>query len=482
MATSGAGGGEVGAAGSGPAATDGDETGGAGPDAPAAGRWFAGALVGAFVVGLGVRLAYTARSTVPSQPGFLVTFDPIYYHRQARAVADGLGFIAPYRADGAPSADHPPLLVIVLAVASKLGITGFAAHRGITALIGAAVVPVVGLLGRRIDGPRTGVVAAVLAAVAPTLWINDGQLMPEPLFALLVATALLVAHHLWERARWPLAVVLGALVALAALTRGEGLLLSVFLVGPVVLWAPGLDGWRARLRVVVLSGVACVLVLAPWLAHNASRFEEQVLLSTSADTTLAGASCDLTFSGEGLGSWTPECFSGHSNQRLEESVFGGRIRADAVEYVRDNAGDLPRVVAARVGRVWEVFRPGDGVTLNELQNRPRPVSWAALATFYALVPLSVLGAVGLRRRGRPIVLLVAMPVMVTVVVAASYGNARFRVPADLAMVVLAAAALRRWWPDRWWPAPGGSVASEGGREAPDQDAQRPRARALGERG
>ena len=96
---------------------------------PTPGRRFWAVVLAATALAVGMRLAYTATSTVPSEPGFLVSYDPIYYHQQAVAVADGDGFVAPYRTDGAPSADHPPLLVLVLAAASKLGLSSFAAHR-----------------------------------------------------------------------------------------------------------------------------------------------------------------------------------------------------------------------------------------------------------------------------------------------------------------------------------------------------------------
>ena len=457
---------------------------------PTQGRRFWAVVLAATALAVGVRMAYTATSTVPSEPGFLVSYDPIYYHQQAVAVADGDGFVAPYRTDGAPSADHPPLLVLVLAVASKLGLSSFAAHRAITALIGAAVVPLLALLARRLAGERAGLVAAGLAAVAPVLWANDGQLMPEPLYAVAVAAALLVAHHLWDGdvpnplrtrgSRRPEAgtyspefggvVVgaagLGALIGLAGLARGEGLLLLGFTVVPVALWAPGLAGWRSRLAVVAVAGVTCGVVLAPWLAYNAGRFEERVLLSSSADSAFAGANCDATYAGPGLGGWTSDCFARHSNQTLEESVFSARLRADARAYVGDHQSELPRVAAARAGRLWGVYRTAQGVELDELQNRPRPVGWAGLVTLAALVPLAVVGAVRLRRVGRPVVLLAALPVMVTVVAALFYGNPRFRVPADLALVVLAAIA----------------VASVGGREAAHQDAQRPRPGPGPERG
>ena len=105
--------------------------------------WFLVALFAVTFVGAGVRIAMVALVHEPSQPGFLVDYDPIFYSRQANLVADGDGFIAPYLLDAhdngphRPSAGHPPLLVAVLAAASKLGERSFDRHRLVTALIGA---------------------------------------------------------------------------------------------------------------------------------------------------------------------------------------------------------------------------------------------------------------------------------------------------------------------------------------------------------
>jgi hypothetical protein len=60
---------------------------------------------------------------------------------------------------------------------------------------------------------------------------------------------------------------------------------------------------------------------------------------------------------------------------------------------------------------------------------------------WMLSPLAVLGALRLRRRRVPITPLVAPVVIVTLVAAAFYGLVRFRAPAEVSIVVLAAVAL-----------------------------------------
>ena len=96
---------------------------------------------------------------------------------------------------------------------------------------------------------------------------------------------------------------------------------------------------------------------------------------------------------------------------------------------------------ARIGRTWDVFKPGDNVTLGVLQRRPRFWSWFALAMYAALVPTAIAGAFVLRRRGVPITPLAAMPVLVTVTAVLFWGDPRFRRPAEVAIVVLAAVAI-----------------------------------------
>ena len=51
----------------------------------------------------------------------------------------------------------------------------------------------------------------------------------------------------------------------------------------------------------------------------------------------------------------------------------------------------------------------------------------------------------LRRRHVPITPLVSQFVIVTVTAAAIYGLVRFRVPAEVSVVVLAAVAVDHWW-------------------------------------
>ena len=107
------------------------------------------------------------------------------------------------------------------------------------------------------------------------------------------------------------------------------------------------------------------------------------------------------------------------------------------------------MVGVRVMRVWDVWSPREAARLESgLGDRHIRAQHAAMLSLYILVPLAVAGLVALRRRGRPLRILVAPMVLVTLVAATTYGSTRFRAAAEPPIVVLASVALVGAWERR----------------------------------
>src|SRR3546814_8194696 len=107
-------------------------------------------------------------------------------------------------------------------------------------------------------------------------------------------------------------------------------------------------------RCALVTGVqTCALpILAPWLIRNAVVFDGLVM-SNNLGSVLAGSYCDETFDGPWVGSWrlNEQCFYGYGFDRgLAEAEGAAEIRADAIEYARDNLGEMQRVAAIRGAR------------------------------------------------------------------------------------------------------------------------------------
>ena len=364
--------------------------------------------------------------------------DWVFFHQGANLIARGHWFVEPfvYLSEGryVASAGHPPLWELLLGGVSWAGGTSPNAHRLAGCVLGAVAIVLVGLLARRIAGVRAGTAAALIAAVYPVFIGADTSLLSETLYGVLVAAALLAAFRVRDGGGRPMAALLGALVALAALTRSEALVLMVFLALPAVMWSrPG--RWTRAVACVA----ACLLVLAPWAVRNWSDFGRPVLISTNDGTLLAGANCGLTYHGQDLGFWNIGCIS-KRDPKLNEAEQEAVWRREGLSYAGDHAGRLPVVLLARLGRTFDVYQPRRMV-LNA-EGRWKRVDQAGIVMYFLLLPFAVGGGVFVWRRRRSDLLILLAPVaMVIVQTLTGYGIPRFRHAAEITLVVLAGVAI-----------------------------------------
>ncbi|MEY2405242.1 MAG: hypothetical protein QOG39_158 [Acidimicrobiaceae bacterium] len=383
--------------------------------------------------------------------------DAFYYSAQAYANAHGRFFQHPFF--GGPAADHPPLTALLLTPISWVTDDNILAERLFMTLVGTAAVVAIFWLATDVAGRRAGVIAGALAALYPGFWVNDGLLMSESLTTLLVAIILLASFRFARSPDRRHAAMLGALCGAGVLARAELALLIPLLVVPLALLA-----WRIELRrrvgLAVLATVACGLVVAPWVLWNLTRFEKPVLLSTNDGLTLLGANCDSTYRGDGIGLWSLPCAI-DTPPSHEESVVAAESRDRAFSYIRDHLSELPKVAVVRFARVWSLYRPGQMVDYRAGEGLEPSVSWAATVSYWALLPVAAFGVVAARRRRLPLLPFVATAVLVSVTAVAFYGIVRFRIPADVSIIVLAAIGV-----DARLPPPRSRTEAEGDRAAP----------------
>lgn len=375
--------------------------------------------------------------------------DRYFYVEGAKLLASGHGFVHPFLWEvaqiDAASAAHPPLWMLVLTPLAKVGLLGYDAARVAGALAGAGVVAVAGLIGRQVAGPRAGLLTAGAAAVYPAWVVGDTSGMSEALYLLLVATVVFAV--LRGPASWRGAAVVGALVGLAALTRTEGLFLLPFVVWPLL--------WR-RWASLAAATLATVLIVAPWTLRNVVALDRLVPVSTNTETVLAGANCDAAYHGRDTGSWSVSCLAEATGEftaeGYDEGVLAGRWRSAGLDYAREHAGRLAVVMPVRVLRTWRLWQPLREAELSEGENRTAG-KVAALSFLLFVLPLGLYGAWRGRLRREHLLVLGGLALMVTVTSALGWGAPRFLRPAELGLIVCAAAyvARTRASPSGAWP-------------------------------
>jgi 4-amino-4-deoxy-L-arabinose transferase-like glycosyltransferase len=223
-------------------------------------------------------------------------------------------------------------------VAARLGL----------AVAGTLAVLVVYLLGRRLAGPRTGLVAAGLAAVYPPTLFYTSLLSGEPLAILTVSGAVLAFLWAAERPPWAWALP-GVMLGLTAFLRPEYLALTVLLaVLAGVLAGRRAGPWRGVAAGGLLA-LAFAVTIAPWTVIASSDLGRFVPVSTGGGKALF---IGTYLPGDGLHEPT--------KQHLHHRFYGtdlspSRIRRmpmnPLLDEVAEKYPELPRDEAlGRVGR------------------------------------------------------------------------------------------------------------------------------------
>ncbi len=368
--------------------------------------------------------------------------DATWYLLVGGSIRDGVGFVDPETlfTTGAaiPTANFPPLYPGFLAVVQLLFGSSETVAQLAGAVVGTSTVVIVAFIARSLLDMRTSVVAALLVALSPMLIAGDGSLMSEALYVPLVSAAVLFALLAGRHGRWWAWLGLGISIGLASLTRSEALMLLVLLVAPVLWWS-ALE-LRARLLGALVAVAVTGLVIAPWVLRNDSSLGVATISTVSPATALAGANCDATYSGESLGSWEYACTCPDDRVRLGEVAWTDELRSAALDHMRDNAGRLPVVMAARELRVWGLWDPADLVARDVEETRSEWFQWVVRVTGVATLLAGAIGLWRLRDRGREVVVVLAPVVMVATTALVSHGNPRFRTVAE-PMVLLGVAVL-----------------------------------------
>jgi hypothetical protein len=232
-------------------------------------------------------------------------------------------------------------------------------------------------------------------------------------------------------------------------------------VAAIVLWRAAMP-WRARVGRGAAAAGAALLLVAPWSIRSSLAFDRFVLLSNGSGTVLVQANCDAGYYGEKLGYWELRCGLpqplGPEGEPLNEAERDAALRRRAFDYIEDHAGRLVTVVIpARVGRMWALYDPVQQLRFDVLvEGRNFRLSMVGLAQYYLLLPAAIGGALVVARRRGTLLPLCVWPALTTLTAVTAFGETRYRVASEVAIVTLAAVAAG-WVLEARRPAPGPPV-------------------------
>lgn len=380
--------------------------------------------------------------------GYRPASDAFDFDRHAVSLARGDGYPpALPQFGGGASAFRPPAYPVALAAADV--VTGNPGDRArwtigllVGALLGAATVALVGLVGRRLFGDAVGLLSAAIAALWPPFLMIATSLLSENLFLPLMLAALLATLH-WRRdprARWLVAA--GALTGLCALTRSNGI---------VMLLPLGLAVWTRRprsLRPVAALVTVAVLVVLPWSIRSTVVLDAPVTVSTQGGYAVAGIYND-TARDDPRWPWNwgpPErdpalARAVFAKPGLTEARADSRLRSRARAYVLDDPAVIAEAGWWNTVRLLNLQGPGVEEASARALGVNADAAKLAVYAFWLILPLAVVGAFSRAVRETPWWLWLVPALMALSAIFTAGGLTRYRLPEDPFVIWLAACAV-----------------------------------------
>jgi 4-amino-4-deoxy-L-arabinose transferase-like glycosyltransferase len=401
---------------------------------------FARALLAVTAVGLIARVA-----VVLATPHYVPKTDAADYDRIAVALAQHGRFPSSVLVHG-PTAFRPPLFPYVLAAVYKLVGVGAAATRWeagrlLQAGLGALTVLLIGLIALRLWGRRAALVSSSIAAVYPPLVLVGSSLLSESLFIALVLAAVLAAlagREAGRRLRW--AAASGFLIGLAALTRGNGILLLIPIAALLWTGRPRLS--RRALAAPLAAVAAAAVTLVPWTVRNADTFHEFVPITTETGYATAGTYNSVSAHLPVYPAlWLPPYWLAgevvQKHPRVNEAQLSDRLNTLALRYVKAHPAYVAKVFWWNTLRLLNLTGTGFERWAARYEAYP---AWLAIASVYAFwaAGLLALGGVFTAAARRAPLALWACPLVIFLSTVLLEGSTRYRSPADPFVVVLAA--------------------------------------------
>ncbi|NNN21292.1 MAG: hypothetical protein HKL80_04735, partial [Acidimicrobiales bacterium] len=385
-----------------------------------------------------------------------------WYHCEAQTLVQGHGFkqIGVFMSDNGahigcvatsnPTAAHPPLWTLFLAVADIFHFQTLGTQLILNCILGALAIPIMAMVGKRVAGNAAGILTAFFVAAYPGGWVETGQLTAETLGLVTACLVILGTYRLVERPSILRAAELGLWCALAALTRSE-LALAVVLIGLLIV------GFRPFLKIklkdrFILAGtliISTLMVMSPWLIRNNLVFSSPTFTSTELGFTLDMANCNDTYfappnasfsvkSTSFEGYWTLAC-SMQQPSSGDESYDNTYYTNHALTYIKANLGRVPTIMTIRVLRLWQGFDPIGQVRLDfESEQWNYPANLAKMISFYAMIPFIIIAFRRLRKTSTLAFPLYVFPIIATISVAFITEDPRYRVMSEGGICLLAA--------------------------------------------
>jgi len=231
-------------------------------------------------------IAFTLRITSIFYLQLYPSSDAFEFHTLAKNLSEGRGFTL----DNIPTAYRAPGYPLFLAVLYKLFgpniLIGQIAQAGLETIQCFLLF----LLGRKLFSSLAGLISACFWAAFPVSVIQSNFLMPEPLFILLMGTALVIIFSNYFKS-YTGKISLGLIIGCGSLIKPFFILAPFSLLFWMILKKTAL---KEIIDTISIVSIVAALTISPWLIKNISQFNKPMISSNGGINFWIGNNPDAT--------------------------------------------------------------------------------------------------------------------------------------------------------------------------------------------
>ncbi len=401
-------------------------------------------FAGIVALALVVRIIYVLQ--LRSSPYFEHhVMDPLYHHEWAKAFAEGRRFWeGPYF--------RAPLYPWLLGLIYKLfGPDNALAPRIIQAAIGSASCGLIFVLGRLAFSRAAGLIAGLLAAGYWVFAYYDAELLIPVLIVFLDLLLLIALLSAGRRQRWWKWGLCGVLLGTSAIARPNILLLAPVLVAWVV-WL-NWSAWRRSLVFAWWLFAGTMVPILPITIRNYVVGHDLVLIASQGGVNFyignnpEADGMSAVIKGDPP-QWRP-CYEAQiaraeraAGRKLKASEVSDWYYQQAWRFMRSQPRAAAGLMLRKLRYFWSRWETGNNQDLYFIVEQYAPLARWLPVRFELFAPLGVLGLlVSLGPRRRELLPLWAFVIVYMLSVVMFFVTARYRVPVDAVLMVLAGGAV-----------------------------------------
>jgi 4-amino-4-deoxy-L-arabinose transferase-like glycosyltransferase len=258
------------------------------------------------------------------------------------------------------------------------------------------------LLGARLFSPLVGLVASFLYALYKSVLFYEQTILMETLLGFLCLLLVFVILVKVDKASSGWWFVIGFLSGLAALLRGNILLIIPFLAVWIVLWDrkdPGIGTLSISLQKILFLLLGLIICILPATIHNYIAEKDFVLISSNDGINFfignndKATGCYENITGVNMaldmrGSRFVEIALGRQN--LKSSEISGYWRSKGIEFIKNFPLTFVKLLMLKFYYFWGRVEIDQLYSLEEMSSIMPVLSWP-LVTYNLVGPLSLIG-------------------------------------------------------------------------------------------